>query len=201
MREREVIWASAGPMMLQLRWWDCLEELSRSARAHLPFWVAVGSSSRHQPMAPSCGMFAGACTLPTLRILKPCVMPRRLKSRPFQGALVPSALRNSWSSSSARSPCTGGNSELMLVTARPGSTCWTDGGGSASLLVARPERTMKGRLWTTKSDGYASMSPRAQVIAPCQNEGRGRLWRGRAEVLRSGLCLSHAKSQIRAWLC
>jgi hypothetical protein len=85
-------------------------------------------------------------------------MPLRLKPRPFQGALVPSALKNSCSSSFARSPVTAGISELMVVTARPWSTSWTSGGGSSSWLVARPERTMKGRLWTTKSEGNASIA-------------------------------------------
>lgn len=190
--------------MLRLRWWDCLEGLSRSLRAHLPSSEAVGSSSKHQPMAPSRGIIAGACTLPTLRILKPCVMPRRLKSRPFHGAFVPSALRNSWSSSFARSPSAGGRSELMVVTARPGSTCWTDGGGSASLLVARPERTINGRLCAVKSDGYAS------IITPCPSRVVSslyltsvvstwccfsELWR--AEVLRSEICSSHENRKAR----
>lgn len=208
---RGVIWANAGPTMSRLRLWDCLEELFRSLRAHLPFSVAVGSSSKHQPMAPSRGMFAGACTLPTLRILKPCVMPRRLKSRAFQGALVPSALKNSWSSSFARSPSTGGISELMLVTARPGSTCWTDGGGSTSLLVARPERTIKGRLWTTKSDGYASISLRARKLSlhgdsGSYSGGGRRRWCGmgfarRTQDSKAGCKTWHKSSRIGGSRC
>ena len=95
-------------------------------------------------------------TLPTARILKPCVMPLRVKPRLFHGAPVPSALKNSDSNSFARLPSTGGVSELMLVTARPGRTCWTGSWGSSSLLVPRPERSMNGKLCCTYSGGYAS---------------------------------------------
>lgn len=106
-------------------------------------------------------------TLPTARILNPCARSLWLKPRVFHDALVPSALKKSRNSSSARSSVTGGISELVRVAALPGSTLWIDGGCWSSACNPRPERTMYGRLCCMYAGGYASIAM-VDCCCPCR---------------------------------
>jgi len=92
-------------------------------------------------------------------------------------------LRKSCSRMFARSPVTGGTSELIEVVALPGSTLWSGGGGASSLLVPRPDSTMKGRLCCTYSGGYASIATVQLLQGHEDAGGQGRF----AEVLRGML--------------
>jgi hypothetical protein len=113
--------------------------------------------------------------------------------RAFQGALVASALRKSCSRMLARSPPTGGISELIEVAPLPGSTWWTGGGGSSSRVVPRPDRTMKGRLCCTYSGGYASIATATTLHQGHEDAGCKAVCGGAAGVLEGAVY--HAQSE------